>query len=122
MRDSLLIFGDGNLVTTGAEDSTDTLDLANVDKGEGTVLWWHVLVDTVFATGTSCVFTLADSPDDSTWRSRISSDVILAATLVLGYEYIVGIHWDTQRYLKVITTAVGTFDTGSSYASWIEID
>lgn len=124
MRDSLHIFGD-NIDATGVAadyDSTDTLDLANTDKGEGTVLWWVVRLEEDFAGGTSVQFILADSPNDSTWRERISTDAILLAAALEGLEIKIGIHYDTQRYLKVIARTLGTFTGTNLFGSWIEID
>lgn len=124
MRDKLHLFGD-NIDATGAAgdtDSTDTLDLEKVDKGEGTVLWWVVRLREDFAGGTSCQFILADSPNDSTWRERIQTDAIVLAALLEGLEIKIGIHYDTQRYLKVIARTLGTFTGTDRFHSWIEID
>ena len=124
MRDKLHIFGD-NIDATGVAgdyDSTDTLDLGKIDKGEGTVLWWKVMLEEDFAGGTSVQFILADSPDDSTWRERIQTDAIALAAALEGLTITIGIHWDTDIFLKVIARTLGTFTGTNLFGSWIEID
>lgn len=120
MRDANLIFGD-EVAVLGAEVETDTLVIEYPNKGEGTVLWWHVLVTTEFAAGTSLVFTLRDSDDDITYRDAILTDDILLADLLVGKEIVIGMRYDSQEYWKVAATPTGVFNAGE-FSSWIEID
>ncbi len=122
MRDALLIFGD-SIAVLGANVDSDTLELEYPNKGEGTVLWWHILVDTDFAGGTSLQFVLMDSDDDfsADTRDAITTDDVLLADLVEGKEIVIGIHYDLKEYVKVQARPTGVFTAGD-FHSWIEID
>lgn len=125
MRDANLIFGD-NVDLTGAAgdtDFTDILDIEQINKGEGTVIWWVVRLEEDFAGGTSVQFALADSATvGGTYVEKILTEVTLLAACLEGKEWKIGVPYTTNKFWKVIGRTLGTHTGSNLVGSWLEID
>lgn len=123
IMDATLVFADEQALTDSA-DLTNHVDMAvaNANKGEGTPLILHVVATADFADGTSIVFELMDSADDSTFDEILVSETYLVAEALKGVNFFaVSIPANHRRYLKVHATIVGTMTAGAVNA-WIDLD
>lgn len=120
ITDKLLRVSTDQALTTTAV-STDTIDLSlNRDIGEGENLFMNFAVTTALAGGTSVKFEVIQA-DNAALSSNVqvigSSDAVLTAALVAGYNTAVRINPQIgstgKRYLGARYTIVGTYTSGA---------
>lgn len=93
--------------------------------GTGEQLYVHVMVDEDFAGGTSVQFRLVSDATvgqtDAGDQTLADSGAIVIATLVDGYEFFIAVnpHVETDRYVRMAYTGVGTFTAGMVTASLV---
>ena len=123
ITDKLLRVSDSQALTTTAV-STDKVDLSIArDIGEGENLYMNFAVPTALTGGTSVKFEVVVA-DDAAITSNVtvvgSSDAVLTAALVAGYNNAVRINPIIgslgKRYLAARYTIVGTYSAGSVIA------
>ena len=95
-----------SFTAAGPNASTNVIDTQKADRnlGEGTQLILYASVGDTAIAGTSSTLAviLEDSPDNSTWTTRLQSEPIAEASLVAGAEIFRGaIPEKTQRYLRI---------------------
>lgn len=118
ITDKLLRVSTDQALTTTAV-STDTIDLSIArDIGEGENLYMNFAVTTALAGGTSVKFEtiVSDAADLSSPVVVGSTDAVVTASLVAGYNTAVRINPMVgslgKRYLGARYTIVGTFTAG----------
>lgn len=123
ITDKLLRVSDSQALTTTAV-STDKVDLSVArDIGEGENLYMNFCVPTALTGGTSVKFEVVVA-DDAAISSNVtvvgSSDAVVAASLVAGFNQAVRINPIIgslgKRYLAARYTIVGTFSAGAVIA------
>ena len=125
MRDKLLLFGDGmDAVGVAADyDSTNILNLAKIDKGEGSPLWWVTQFDEDWAGGTSVQFGILDSATvGGTYVEKLLTEVTLLAASLAGKRFKIALPYDTNKFLYAIARTLGTHTGSAEWSSWLEID
>lgn len=123
MMDAILEFADGQALTTSA-DLTNVIDMAvaNANKGEGTALQLHCVVEVDFAGGTDITIELLDSADNVSFDEILVSETYLTAEALKGLNFLpVSLPARHRRYLKLHATITGTM-TGGSVNAWIDLD
>lgn len=120
ITDKFLRVSDAQALTTTAV-STDTIDLSIArDIGEGQDLFMNFAVTTALAGGTSVKFEVIQA-DNAALSSNVqvigSSDAVLTAALVAGYNTAVRINPQVastgKRYLGARYTISGTYTSGN---------
>lgn len=120
ITDKLLRVSTDQALTTTAV-STDTIDLSIArDIGEGQDLYMNFAVTTALAGGTSVKFEVIQA-DNAALSSNVqvigSSDAVLTAALVAGYNTAVRINPQVasngKRYLGARYTISGTYTAGA---------
>jgi hypothetical protein len=120
ITDKFLRVSDAQALTTTAV-STDTIDLSIArDMGEGQDLFMNFAVTTALAGGTSVKFEVIQA-DNAALSSNVqvigSSDAVLTAALVAGYNTAVRINPQVasngKRYLGARYTISGTYTSGN---------
>lgn len=133
--DKETLFSDDQAVTTGAEASTNLLDMGapgtpigasqalTVDHGLGPMLPLRIQVTTTFTGGTSLkVAVQTDSTDAfGSATTVLETEAIVEASLVAGYVFnITQIPTKTlERYVRLLYTTVGTHTAGAVTAGII---
>lgn len=121
IRDANLNF-DTNLAVTATATSTNTIDLGVArDMGNTDNLVVSTLVGTTFAGGTSLQVTVEGSPDNSTWTTLASGEVVPVASLVQGAQIanlsglpsVDPVDGAPVRYLRLNYVVVGTMTAGA---------
>lgn len=127
--DKLTLF-DEDLTLTVTADSTNSIDLGADGSGIQQLLerpaavLCQITAD-MTAGGTSLAIAI-EVDDDSAFGSATvisESEVIVAATLVAGYQFLIGIPTHiSERYMQLRYTAVGTFSGGGTITAGLIID
>ncbi len=114
--DKRWIFSDNDTVTE-TDDCQNIVDTQIADANQGAGHKFHIVVDvhTLFAGGTSMAAALQDCATvDGSWRTLVSSGVVLTAALVAGYRLLDCILPTIHlRFLKILYTVVGTMNAGT---------
>lgn len=126
ITDKLLRVSEDQALTTTAV-STNTIDLSIArDMGEGHNLFMNFAVTTALAGGTSVKFEVISSASADLSSPTVigSSDAVVSASLVAGYNTAVRINPQIaskgQRYLGARYTIVGTYTSGAVTADVVE--
>ena len=123
---NLRVSTDQALTTTAV--STDTIDLSIArDIGEGKDLYMNFCVTTALAGGTSVKFEVIQA-DNAALSSNVqvigSSDVVLTAALVAGYNTAVRLNPQIgskgKQYIGARYTISGTYTSGNVTADIVE--
>ena len=117
--DKFLEFSDAQTVTATAP-STDVIDTKQLrpNLGMSDLELVVTLAETATAAGAATVaVTLQDSADNSAWRD-IASKTLTIADMKVGASHVLGIPYQTQRYLRVnYTVATGPLTAGKFNAA-----
>lgn len=121
ITDAQTRFSDNQAVTTGTQNSTNTLDLlaAATNLGVGADRRVVAQVTTAFAGGTSLKadYVQSASADLSSPDVLVSGPVIVEASLVAGAKLLdVVAPGNTKRYVGIRYTTVGTHTAGAVFA------
>lgn len=121
ITDAQTRFSDNQAVTTGTQNSTNTLDLlaAATNLGVGVDRRVVAQVTTAFAGGTSLKadYVQSDNADLSSPDVLVAGNVIAEASLVAGAKLLdVVAPSNTKRYVGIRYTTVGTHTAGAVFA------
>lgn len=132
MKDALHTFGAITLSGgAGTVYSASELDLGTIDSrytfrtlhylGLTRDLAVEFIFTTALATGTSVQFFWSSDTTETSTTKILTGEVILTATGVLGYRYILPTPWKLLgRYNRVGAVIVGAMDAGIAYAALVQ--
>lgn len=127
--DAMFEFCDDDSVysTDTTVQSENILDLqsSDLEMGAGEPMWLNIRVGTnAFSGGTSAAFALVSDSDTTITNGTtiITTPAIVTATLAAGYWILrvpLPVRFDTDRYIGLVVTCVGTMTAGSIDA-WLD--
>ena len=121
------LFSEGQELTTGAEASTNVIDLGAIDTtspithSKYSDIFAHVVTAFVGGTNTKVAFQTDDDVEFGTAETIYETPVVLTADLVAGYKF--NLHFPKQgvkRYARLLFTTTGTHTAGKITAGLVE--